>query len=99
MVYADEVVEAPDVPRATPSAQELKMAGMLVDQMVGRFEAKKFHDDHRERVLELVKQKAKGKTIEVPTEKAPAAVTDLAEALRRSLEQHKKHPGKRRKAA
>jgi DNA end-binding protein Ku len=102
LVYADEVAEAPDVPRTTPSAQELKMAGMLVDQMVGQFEPDKLHNDHRERVLELVKQKAKGKIIEVPTGKPPTPVTDLAEALKRSLQQHKaagKHRGRGRKAA
>jgi DNA end-binding protein Ku len=103
LAYADEIAEAPDVPRATPSAQELKIAGLLVDQMIAPFKPDAFRDDHRERVLELVKDKAKGKTVEVPAEKAPAKITDLAEALRKSLEQHKgrakAHPHRRRTAA
>jgi DNA end-binding protein Ku len=89
LVYGDEVAEAPDVPHATPSAQELKMASLLLDQMIGTFDANRFHDEHRERVIALVKQKAEGKTITVAEEKAPAPIADLTEALRRSIEEHK----------
>jgi DNA end-binding protein Ku len=89
LAYGDEVAEAPDVPHATPTAQELKMASLLVDQMVGTFEPGKFHDEHRERVIALVKQKAQGRTIAVPEEKAAAPIADLTEALRRSIEEHK----------
>jgi DNA end-binding protein Ku len=85
MAFSDEVEEAPEVGHAAPTDKELKMAEALIEQMAGKFEPEKFHDEHRKRVLALIKSKAEGKelkTIEArPTEK----ITDLAEALERSL--------------
>jgi DNA end-binding protein Ku len=89
LAYADEVAEAPEVPRATPTAQELKMASLLVDQMVGKFDPDTFHDDHRERVMALVKQKADGRPVKIARERAAAPIADLTEALKRSIEEHK----------
>jgi DNA end-binding protein Ku len=96
LVYADELAEAPDVPRATPTAQELKMASLLVDQMVGTFEPGRFHDEHRDRVLELVKKRAQGKPLKAVEERAPAAIADLTEALKRSLQASKGGPKHKR---
>ena len=58
--------------------------------------AKGYHDEYRARVLKLIPDKAKGK--EVVTKEAPklAAVTDIIETLRPSIEATKK--GTRRRA-
>jgi DNA end-binding protein Ku len=94
LVYADEIAEAPDVPRATPSAQELKMASLLLDQMAAKFEPERFRDEHRERVIQLVKERAQGKPIQIVEPGAPAKITDLTEALRRSIAEHKGRGGR-----
>ncbi len=92
MVFGDEVDAAPDVGHTATSAKELQMAMTLVDQMTKPFDPDEYQDDHRERVLELLAKKAKGKTIEAPEATHVEKVTDLMEALERSLAAAK--PGK-----
>lgn len=43
--------------------RELQLAEQLVSALAGDFDASAFHDEHRERVLELIEQKAKGKKV------------------------------------
>jgi DNA end-binding protein Ku len=85
LVWADEVVEAPDVPKAATGGRELQMAEQLVRSMSGQFESKKFKDEHRQRVEALVRKKAKGETIQPVPEGRPSRVVDLARALEQSL--------------
>jgi DNA end-binding protein Ku len=73
------------------SAQEQKMAKMLVDDMSGDWNPDDFKDEFRQVVMDLVHQKVKaGKTETViePQEEAPNMgdnVIDLTELLQRSL--------------
>lgn len=85
MAFADEVEEAPHVGKTETSAQELKMAQTLIEQMTGKFEPEKFHDERRERVMKLIQAKADGKDIEAPAAAHAEKVTSLVEALERSL--------------
>src|SRR5438874_4483615 len=64
MLFGDEVV-APDkldeldaVEEADASDRELRMAEQLIESLSAEFEPSKFHDDYRERVLELIERKA-----------------------------------------
>ncbi|HYG43715.1 MAG TPA: Ku protein [Bordetella sp.] len=74
-----------------PSASELKMAKMLVEDMSGAWDPNDFKDEFRETVMDLVEKKAragKTKTVIEPQEEAPAYadnVIDLTELLQRSL--------------
>lgn len=94
MVFGDEIEEAPEVAGATTSPAELKMAQTLIDQMTKKFKPTDYKDEHRERVLALLNQKAKGKTIEAPHESHVEQVTNLMEALERSLAVGKATNGK-----
>jgi DNA end-binding protein Ku len=85
LVWADEVVEAPEVPKATAGGRELQMAEQLVKAMSGHFHPTQFKDDHRGRVEALIRKKAKGQTIQPPPEPKPGRVVDLARALEQSL--------------
>ena len=89
MNRADEVipVSSLDLPkRAKPSERELAMAEQLVGSLAAPFEPERYPDEHRERVLELLRKKAEGETIEAPEpERAPAEVVSLADALSASL--------------
>jgi DNA end-binding protein Ku len=96
MFYADEIrsVEGLDVPDTGKlSPKELTMAKSLVDMLTGEFEPEKYTDNYREALLELIDRKAEGEEIKRP---APAAgkVTDLMEALRKSVESAKRDRGK-----
>lgn len=105
MQYADEIVAAPKVEAARPSAKELAMANQLIDALSGKFEPSKYQDDYREELTSLIRKKAKGQTIAAPEPVATDdKVTDLMEALSRSLKEggtHKRSavPARHRAAA
>jgi DNA end-binding protein Ku len=92
MLFGDEVL-APDridelesVAEAEASDRELKMAEQLIASLSAEFEPSKFHDEYRERVLELIERKAAGEEIAVqPEVEEPAAAPDLMAALEASL--------------
>jgi len=85
LMWADEVREAPEVPKVSVGGKELQMAEQLVRSMSGHFRPERFKDEHRERVEGLIKKKARGQTIEAPAEPPPNRVVDLARALEQSL--------------
>jgi DNA end-binding protein Ku len=90
MYFADEVVpdDELDLPRdeVEVSEREEKMARQLIDSLSTDFEPDKYRDEYRERVLDLIEQKASGQEIvvEEPTEE-PTKVVDLMAALEASL--------------
>jgi DNA end-binding protein Ku len=92
MLFADEVVPTDTLDELTAdgnvktSDRELTMARQLIDSLSSDFEPEKYHDEYRERVLDLIERKAQGETIvvEEPT-KEPEAVPDLMAALEASI--------------
>ena len=92
MIFADEVVppdSIDDLPAADDlnvSDRELKMAQQLIESLTSDFEPEKYHDEYREKVLELIERKASGEEIAVqPEAPQPAKVPDLMAALEASL--------------
>ena len=92
MIFADEVVppgdieELPDAKELKASDRELKMAQQLIDSLSSDFEPEKYHDEYREKVLELIERKAAGEEIAVqPEAPKPEKVPDLMAALEASL--------------
>ncbi len=77
-----------------PSAKELKMATQLIEAMAMDWDPRSFHDTTQERILELVRAKQRGETVE---KSAPAPestnVVDLMSVLRDSVD--KAHQGRR----
>ncbi len=98
MLYADEIVpqsRLEGIPEKLPAPkeQELKMAEQLVESLSTRYEPEKYHDDYREKVLDLIKRKAKGERISLPrVPREPAKVVNLLDALKASLEQTRRPP-------
>ena len=92
MIFADEVVPPedldglPDSDDLKASDRELKMAQQLIDSLATDFAPERYHDEYREKVLELIEAKASGEEIVVQPE-APKAerVPDLMAALEASL--------------
>src|ERR671923_2190775 len=92
MIFHDEVVphdDLDDLPEASDlkvSDREVKMAQQLIDSLSSDFEPEKYHDEYREKVLELIERKAAGEEIAVqPEAPEPAKVPDLMAALEASL--------------
>ena len=92
MLFADEVVPTDTLDEMTTdttvktSDRELTMARQLIDSLSSDFEPEKYHDEYRERVLDLIERKAQGETIviEEPTAE-PEQVPDLMAALEASI--------------
>jgi DNA end-binding protein Ku len=92
LYYADEVreLEARWKP-VKPSPQEVELGIKLVEALAQDFDPTKYHDEHRAKLMELIKAKAEGRSVAAPAERRePAKVVNLMEALRQSVEQVKK---------
>ena len=91
MNFADEVIGADkfdDAPgeEVETSKREVDMAKQLIESLSSEWEPDKYHDTYRERVLELVEQKAQGKEIAVQPVEEPQPVPDLMAALEASVQ-------------
>ena len=92
MLFHDEVVpshdieDLPDGKELKATDRELKMAQQLIDSLSSEFDPTSYHDEYREKVLELIEKKASGEEIAVqPEAPEPAKVPDLMAALEASL--------------
>ena len=91
MNFADEVV-SPDRFDDAPgddvdtTKREVDMARQLIDSLSSEWTPDKYHDTYRERVLELIEQKAQGKEIAVQPVEEPQEVPDLMAALEASVQ-------------
>jgi len=90
MYYANEVHEVPGYGRKEGvklTAQEVKLAEQLVENLSEDFDIKKYHDEFQERLHALIEAKRKGHetAAEVPQPRR-APVIDMMTALKKSLE-------------
>ena len=94
MHFADELADTGKlhVPKKTEvGKREMNMAKSLIDSMSAKWNPKKYKDDYREALMEVIEEKveAGGKEIEEKPKKAPkpTKVIDLVSVLQKSLEQ------------
>ena len=104
MLFPDEIVDASSTPGAdvdeSVPARELEIAGKLIDSLTRKFDPKRYHDTYRERMLDLIQQKAKGQEIVAPEPpKERAEVLDLMAALEASIKEGRRTPARKRPAA
>jgi DNA end-binding protein Ku len=94
MFYSDEIRSTREL--SVPGKdikvndRELAMAKSLVDMLSSDFDFDQYKDNYREALLEIVRMKAEGQTVEAPAPQ-PARITDLTEALRASVEALRKN--------
>ena len=92
MFYADEVRDfaSIDLEDTVVRDKEVQLAEMLINELTEeKFNPMAFKDEYRERLLERIREKARGKMIvaeEREEEEKTGEVVDIMEALRRSLE-------------
>ena len=94
MHFADELADAEKLhlpKKMEVGKREMNMARSLIDSMTSKWEPKKYKDDYREALMEVIEEKveAGGKEIEEKPRKAPkpTKVIDLVSVLQKSLEQ------------
>jgi DNA end-binding protein Ku len=103
LYYGDEVRDLPtDWKRARPADKEITFAEQLIDSLSSDFTPEKYEDEYRATLLKIVRAKAKGRDLDMPSvEKPPAKVSNLMDALRQSVDavrkpRRQRRPGPRR---
>jgi DNA end-binding protein Ku len=92
--HTEEVipVESLAAPEGPPlDKRELGMARQLIEMLDAEFQPQEFHDEFRERVLEMLAAKAKGKKVRKRAPEAHERSMDVSQALAASIEQVRKH--------
>ena len=96
--FVDELRKPSEVsvPKGDIGRKELDMALTLVKSMTSKWEPEKYHDEYRERLMEVIERKIKagGKELPAPKRKAkeeePGKIIDLVSLLQQSLGQTRK---------
>jgi DNA end-binding protein Ku len=86
--FAQEIRSPKDLnlPTTKPKPAELKMAVNLIDQLTHKFNIEKFKDDYTDKLLKIIKAKAKGKSIPFkPMQVVHSKTEDLMDQLKASL--------------
>jgi DNA end-binding protein Ku len=89
MLFHDEIrpTEGIDTGGRKPAKKQLDQAVSLIKSLSVDWDPSRYEDRYRDRLLEIVERKKRGKRIHLPEpEEEPAPATDLMEALQRSLE-------------
>jgi len=91
-----EVISTDELPHVTgraPTKKEIDMAKHLVSLLEAEFDPADYKDEYRERVLEFIKKKAKGRAPRLAAVKTKRKTTSLDSVLAKSIASLKK--GKR----
>ncbi|MBC7849438.1 MAG: Ku protein [Chitinophagaceae bacterium] len=86
--FAQEIRSHKDLnlPSTKSKPAELKMATTLIDQLTQKFDVSKYKDEYTDKLLKIIKLKAKGKSVPFKPMKVVASKTqDLMEQLKASL--------------
>jgi DNA end-binding protein Ku len=100
MHFSDEVVTAKAITpadvkidsKAKVDDRAMKMAQQLIDSLTTKFDPTQYHDEYREKIMEVIEQKAAGEEIVTrpeSDEKSPRKGSDLMAALEASLAKSK----------
>jgi DNA end-binding protein Ku len=99
LIYFDEIVpqdridELPDE-NVEVTDRELAIAKQLVESLATGWTPEEYQDEYREKVLQLIEQKAAGEEVAVqPVAEEEAPVPDLMSALKASLDAVRERPG------
>lgn len=103
MRYADEVRSSSEIEEfealgdVSVTDAELAMADQLIASLDGDFDPEEYHDEYREKVLDLISRKSEGEDVVAPAAPAePTKVIDLMAALEASVAEakaaRKRHP-------
>jgi DNA end-binding protein Ku len=92
--WHDEVRATKGIPAPTkrdkPAKKELDGAVALIEALAEDWDPSRYEDSYEKRLRKIIREKSKGKTIELPdTEKEPSPVPDLMAALEQTLEEIK----------
>jgi DNA end-binding protein Ku len=89
MHFASEVLTPEELnrPKTELNDKEVKMANALIESMSSDWDPKKYRDEYRDAVMEMIEQKAKNKELPAAPAGAPRStnVVDLVKVLQESI--------------
>jgi DNA end-binding protein Ku len=89
MHFASEVLTPEELnrPKTELNDKEVKMANALIESMSSDWDPKKYRDEYRDAVMEMIEQKAKNKQLPAAPAAAPRTtnVVDLVKVLQESI--------------
>lgn len=86
MFFNDEVQKNPAKNvTAEPNEKEITMAKTIIEAMSGKFAPEEYHDEYREKLQKAIEEKIAGKEISAPKARSIGTVTNLMEALEKTL--------------
>ena len=91
--HAEEIIplESLKAPEGPPlDERELGLARQLIEMLESDFQPQEYHDEFRERVLEMLAAKAKGKKVRKLAPKPREPAMDISRALEASIQQARK---------
>jgi DNA end-binding protein Ku len=103
MYYHDEIRPLVELPKSDqkPASVELKLATQLIESISAEtFDPAAYRDEYRQRVMDLIEEKSKGKTVTLAPKAAVRStdVVDLMQRLKDSLAQHAQKKSARSRA-
>jgi DNA end-binding protein Ku len=94
MHFADELADTSklDIPKKVEvGKREMNMAGALIESMSSKWEPDKYHDEYKEKLMDVIEDKIEhgGVAVEHKPKKGPkpTKVIDLVKVLQKSLEE------------
>jgi DNA end-binding protein Ku len=98
MYYADEVREPEAAPAPQVRPAEVELAKTLIENLAARWDPRRYHDNYRNALLDLLEKKAEGEPLPEPKEAEGGEVVDLMDALRQSVAETKRKQKPRKRA-
>lgn len=85
LFFEEEVDLDDEVKEYKVNSKELDLAIKLIEERSGKFEPEKYKDEYQDSIREAIDDKLNGKTIKKSKKKSKEQVSDLHEALEKSL--------------
>jgi DNA end-binding protein Ku len=91
MLFHDEVrpttgIAPSKAKKTAPAKKEVDQAVALIEALTRKFDPKRYEDRHRQRLLKIIRDKKKGRTLKLAEpQEAPRPVPDLMAALQESI--------------
>lgn len=83
-----DVSQVPNIPaNATVDEKELTVAKQLIDNLTTEFDASKYKDEYREKVIELIEKRISGQEVVIKEEARTNNIIDLMQALQQSVKE------------
>jgi DNA end-binding protein Ku len=89
----DDAAYFADIPEIAVPEEMLDLALHILDRKAGHFDPQQFEDRYENAMLELIRAKQAGRTIEPRPVSRPSNVVNLMDALKHSIEAEGAAPG------